>query len=297
MAGVLAAVMMCVLTLGSGGDAGADAQSDLDYYRRQYDDLKSQYDRLEGDSDRYLEHSKSLRAFDVEELDKLIKAMCGLDVERSGDDPDQLNKEMTAKAVQTVRDNYEATEDEWEKLDYRNEHLQDDLESVGRSVESISTEDELVKTARDALLDEISKTYDRTTRLHEKVKADLQSLTNVKEGTMNGANNPRIKAALEYGKLKHVEMQAYRYCHERETVLSSGGRPDCVLFIKDDCRVIEFKPDRVGESAARSEAAAYVPEVVKYFTDKNDPRLGECKKDSNNVPIFEAYGETYPACS
>ena len=107
---------------------------------------------------------------------------------------------------------------------------------------------------------------------------------------MAGANNPTIRARMEYGKEKHKEMQAG--CHESEVVLSSG-RPDCIMFDENDCAVIEFKPDTYSESDARSQAAGYIEDVRAKF--KDDDRAKKCKHNDDG-PIFEARAKLYPAC-
>ena len=110
---------------------------------------------------------------------------------------------------------------------------------------------------------------------------------------MNGANNPKIRAAMEYGKRKHVEMQSS--CHEKEVSLSSG-RPDCVMFSKDDCKAIEFKPSSIGVDEAVTQARRYLADVSRYY--KDDKRAVEnCRTDSSGLPLFTAEGKTYPACT
>jgi hypothetical protein len=39
----------------------------------------------------------------------------------------------------------------------------------------------------------------------------------------------------------------------------------------------------------------YVPDVQRHFKDKQIV-IDNCKKDSNELPIFEAKGVLYPAC-
>jgi hypothetical protein len=109
---------------------------------------------------------------------------------------------------------------------------------------------------------------------------------------MNGANNPVIRAEMEYGKEKHRSLQSSRSCDKREVVLSSG-RPDCIKFDSDDCKVIEFKPDS-GNSDAERQARGYVDDVRRKF--KDDDRAKKCKRDADGYPIFRPVGETYSAC-
>ena len=109
---------------------------------------------------------------------------------------------------------------------------------------------------------------------------------------MYGANNPLIRARMEFGKEMHRRLQSDRGCHEREVTLSSG-RPDCIRFDPGDCKVIEFKPDTNSSGQAENQAARYLDDVRARF--KDDDRAKHCKHDSNG-PVFRAVGETYPAC-
>lgn len=127
----------------------------------------------------------------------------------------------------------------------------------------------------------------------EKVQSDRRTLDRVKDGVMSGSNNPTIRARMEYGKEKHKSLQSSRGCDERELVLSSG-RPDCVKFEADYCKVIGFKPDTWSESAARDQASRYIDDVRRRF--KDDDRAKKCKRDPDGYPIFTPVGETYTAC-
>lgn len=290
---VLVVALVCggVLVVGR-QSADADARSDLDSLKRDWESRKSDLDRLRSDVDKYLENSRALRGFDKEELEKLIRAMCGQDVERDDDEADRVNKDLRERAVDTVRRKWDDITRQWDGVEDRLERLLNDLKSLRDRVKSVAEED-AVKSDRANLLDQVIRGIEDTDRLYSKIQDDFRSLSNVKEGVMYGANNPKIRAAMEYGKRKHIDMQSG--CHEKETVLSSG-RPDCIYFYKDDCKVVEFKPTTVGDSAARSQAERYLSDVQRYF--KDDKRAVEnCKKDSSGLPIFSAEGKTYTACS
>jgi hypothetical protein len=97
---------------------------------------------------------------------------------------------------------------------------------------------------------------------------------------------------MEYGKDMHTRLQSSRGCDEREVVLSSG-RPDCIKFEQDSCKIIEFKPSTYSESAARDQAARYLDDVKRKF--KDDDRAKKCKQ-KDGYPEFTPVGETYTAC-
>lgn len=215
------------LLVGS-GIAGADARSDLDSRKRDFENLKRELDGRKGEVDKYLENSRLLRSFDKDEMEKLIKAMCAQDVERDGDEAERINKDLGDRAIDTVRRKWDDVTREWDGTEDRTERTLNDLKSFRDKVKYIPEED-AVKSERSSLLDQVERALNDTDRLYAKLQDDYRSLSNVKEGIMNGANNPKIRASMEYGKRKHSDMQSSYSCDEREVVLSSG-RADCVKF-------------------------------------------------------------------
>lgn len=274
------------------GLAVADARSDLESRKRDYDNLKRELGEATSDLAEYLEDSRDIRSLDLAQLEQLIIAICGSDIERSNDDAAELAKDMTSKAKDQVEDEWEDLSKEFGEIVGELEDILDDAKSLRDSVKSIPEDDD-VKSDRQALLDDVIRLIDAADRAMAQVQEDYKAAANVKNGVMLGANNPRIRAAMEHGKDKHTEMQ--RDCHASEVVLSSG-RPDCVMFDQDDCKVVEFKPSSVGESAARDQASRYISDVQTYFKD-DERAVKNCKKDSSGVLQFTAVGKTYPACT
>lgn len=274
------------------GIALADAKSDLESRKRELDTVKRDFDSARSGLTEYLEDSRDIRSLDLAQLEQLIIAICGSDIERNGDTAWELADDMTEKAQDTV-------EDEWDDLVKEHDEIEDDLEDLLNDIKSLRDnvkslpEDDDIKADRAALLDELGKLLESADRAMTQLQDDYKAAANVKNGVMQGASNPRIRAAMEYGKLKHEEMQ--RGCHAAEVVLSSG-RPDCIMFNKDDCQIIEFKPDSVGESAARDQASRYVSDVQNEF--KADDRAKQnCKVDSSGVHQYTVIGKTYRACT
>jgi hypothetical protein len=282
-------VVGCLLILV--GIAVADAQSDLDSRKRDLDSAKREVDSVRSDITEYLRDSREIRALDADLLDKLITAFCGSDIERDGDEAMKLAKEMTKRAKESVEKDWNDLDREFGDVVGELEDLLDDLKGLRNSVSSIPEEDP-IKSDRQALLDEIGRVIDSVDRAMAEVQNDHIAASNVKQGTMQGSNNPRIRAAMEHGKVKHQEMQ--RDCHASEVVLRSG-RPDCVMFDNQDCKVIEFKPDSVGDSVARSQAEGYLADVQVYFKDDERAKKN-CKVDSSGVHQYTAVSKTYPAC-
>jgi hypothetical protein len=286
----LAAVLL-TLTLVSQA-ANASPSDDLARLDSDYESLKHEFDDLGSKVDDYIAGSRKLREFDNDEITKLIIHICNLDVKRDDDEEDRIVKSLTDKAQSDVAREYDTTASTGKDWQYKVAQLQDKLKSTAYYVEPYKDMDE-TRSDASSLYDQINSTRDRAARMYDQIDADLNSLENVKNGTMNGSNNPRIRAAMDWGKAKHVYNQ--RICDKKEITLSSG-RPDCITFNRDECTVWEFKPSSVGESAARSQAERYLSDVARYFRD--DPRAQEnCKKDSDGNPIFEARGQTYPACT
>lgn len=272
--------------------ANAGPSDDLSRLSSDFSSLKSEYDNLNSKVDDHLSSSRKLREMDKDEITKLIIQICNLDVERNDDEEERIAKSLTDKAQSNVKRVYEDVKSAGENWQYKISQLQDKLKTNAYYTEPYTKIDE-VKSDATRLYEQINSTRELVAKMYDKLDADLKTLKNVNEGVMNGANNPRVRAAMDWGKAKHEYNQ--RICAETEISLSSG-RPDCVSFNRDACTVWEFKPDSIGESAAEEQAERYLSDVARYF--KDDPRAKEnCKKDSDGNPIFEARGQTYPACT
>jgi hypothetical protein len=274
-----------------GGIVRADAKDDLSRARGDLESLRSRHDNSLSRLSAYLEGSVALRSFDTKQVAELVTQICKLDIARSGDTADDIAKELRDRAIERVRREYDNTVNAGSKVF-------DDLgrvESEGKSLHSRSRDlegkDEVKDDAR-RLREDVEKLLEANTRNFEKINSDRNTLDRVKEGVMNGSNNPLIRARMDYGKEMHRKLQGDRDCHEKEVTLSSG-RPDCIRFDPGDCKVIEFKPDTYSTGQAQSQAANYLRDVRDRF--RNDDRAKQCKQDSGE-PVFRAVGETYSAC-
>jgi hypothetical protein len=239
----------------------------------------------------FLAGSRKLREMDRDEITRLIIQICNLDIERDNDEEERIANSLIEKVQSNVRSEYSTLESSGKDWQYKVSQFQDKLNRTAYNAEPYTKIDE-VKSDASKLLDQIKIQKDLAGRLWDKIDTDYKTLTNIKEGTMRGANNPRLRAAMDWGKAKHQYNQ--RICEVKELTLPSG-RPDCVSFQKDACVVWEFKPSSVGESAAKAQAERYISDVRDYF--KNRPEAENCKKDQNGLPIFEARGVTYEACA
>ncbi|MEP6859968.1 MAG: hypothetical protein ABJE66_05070 [Deltaproteobacteria bacterium] len=284
IAGVLAVVTMARVLY-------ADSRDDLSRVKSDYDSVKSYYDTAKSKLGSYLDGSVKLRAMDKDQLTELVNQICKLDIERDDDEADRLAKELRDKVIDRVKREYDRTVDDGSRVFDDLGHLESEAKSVRDRAKELESRDE-IKSDAEQLRQDIEKTQGAISDLFDSLKKDRSTLDRVKEGVMNGSNNPTIRARMDYGKQKHKDMQSSFSCDEKETVLSSG-RPDCIKFEQDNCKVIEFKPDTYSVGQAESQARSYIEDVRNRF--KNDDRAKRCKQNSDG-PIFREVGELYPAC-
>jgi hypothetical protein len=276
------------------GNVLADAKDDLASRKSEWERTKQQMDDVAGQVRNYLDDSKSLRQLDKADLKELITKICGISIARDDDEGDRLAKEMTEKMVADVTREYDRVDSAGRHVEEEADRVLGDAKTLRDNTKDLMSDDD-VKEDATQLMSEMSATIDAFTNdTWSVLSADYKALENIKDGVPKGTNNPRIRAAVEYGKEKHTYNQ--RICEEKEVVLSSG-RPDCVSFQKDACAVWEFKPDSTFTDEQAAEwAKKYVEDVQTKF--KDDSRAKEnCKKDADGNPIFEAKGAVYPACS
>ncbi|HEY3745891.1 MAG TPA: hypothetical protein VGL17_06595 [Gemmatimonadaceae bacterium] len=269
----------------------ADAQNDLTRVKHDLDALHSRVDAEGGNVDSYLDQSVKLRQMDKEQLASLVDQICRLDVERDDDEADRIAKDLRDKVVSRVRGAYDKTVDDGSHVFDHLGNLESDAKALRDRAHDLEDKPE-VKDDAAHVREDVEKSLETIHAMMEKMNRDLSTLDRVKEGVMAGANNPTIRARMEYGKEMHHKLQSDRSCDEKEVSLSSG-RPDCVKFDSDDCKVIEFKPDTYSESTARAQAAGYIADVREHF--KTDDRAKRCKQDADG-PILQPVGETYTAC-
>lgn len=285
-----ALALVIAALLAPGTSAGGDPAGDLEARKRDFSTLKSSYQSRKTEVQKYLDASRALRSMDSDALTKLIGTICGVDISRNDDEAFRLAESLRDTMVSNVNRAWDDTIRNWEEAEDRTERLINDSKALRDSTKSLP-DDETIRSDRTALISETERLVEETTGMYEDLMRDYNTLTNVKNGVMLGANHPTIRARMEYGKTKHQEMQSR--CHEKEVTLSSG-RPDCIVFATDDCQVIEFKPSTYSESQAASQAERYIADVQAKF--KDDSRAATCRKDSNGAPIFRPVGVTYPAC-
>lgn len=289
---------------GSAADRLGRRASEL---RGRWATLQASYVQFEKDFWQLQNDSKRWRAFDAEELDKLIVAMCGQDHERDGDEADRLGGEMASKVVAATRphrDDYVRRSDE---LGVRLPNLYRDLAAFNGDVDAAVAEFEKVKKIDQRVVSGLRDLSGEVKTLRDAKRAtffslhesDRQSFLNVVDAVLMGNNNPRLAASSKYGRSKHRDLQGSStyQCAEKEFA-AGGGFADCVSH--KQCTVWEFKPDSWTEGAALKQAAEYVGDIEKAFPkDGSDGKEWEhCWKSSGPTrgEGFETRAYLYPKC-
>lgn len=187
------------LVVGLGRVLWADAQSDLDSAKRDYESLKSKTDELKDKVEKYLEQSRNLRSMDKDQLDTLVERLCRLDIEPDDREVESIAKDLTDRVVDNVRRKYDDAIRAGSDLVGQIERHLDSVKAVRNRAKGLRSQD-AIKDGASRLTDDAEKLVEAVDRLMEKVQSDFKTLDRVKEGVMNGANNPVIRAKLEYGK-------------------------------------------------------------------------------------------------
>lgn len=144
---------------------------------------------------------------------------------------------------------------------------------IASAKELQKVQDEDISKAASVVLDEVTKT--------------MNSVENILRGELNGSNNPRIRARIEFGKDEHKRIQADgNKCDKgaTEITLPSGKRIDCVQASGGTCTIYEIKPsnDRA-KSKGRDQAGGYRRDVLDLFNGTNKDKRQEVFKGDMGV--------------
>ena len=275
--------------------AQAGPAEDLENRKREYTTLKDNLGRLSDRVNSFFDSSRKLRELDRTEMDDLIERICASDLEPSEEEERRLVEGLRDNVVLRVSSSYNDAHQAGEREHNALVAVRSEIDALVKNIDSLTSIEE-VKSSAASLLGDAKSLQETANRLQTKLDEDYNSLTNVSNGAMKGANNPRIRAAMEYGIAKHEQLTCPDP-FEKEFKLRSGAlRADCVSFRKDDCTVWEFKSDK---NFSDSSAAAWANEkYVKALSEelKEDARAKDCKFDANGFPVFEARGKVYTAC-
>lgn len=251
------------LLLGEAQDEVQDALeqlADLDQAAAQTAD---DFNDLRGRIDTYLDEVNKIKRADETMLDQLITAICGSDIERDGDTADKLADSITAKAQRKLQPS----------IDYIVSRQRDLNAELGPYLRGDSPHRSMAGRYKGLL------------------RTNEGTVESLKESVVQGANNPKIRAASRHGQEQHKRMggQSTYRCDKTE-VVAGRGRADCVSIDKSvGCVVWEFKPSTYSQSKAMSQAKAYIPYINKQY--KDNPDAAHCFPKG-----FEAKVASYKAC-
>jgi hypothetical protein len=294
--GVLIAGLCIVLSSPALGDEAGDLE-DLVEAGSEFNGDQQELDQL---VKQHRDGSRKLRAQSDEDLSRLITAICGNDIEPEENYGTDIALRLADETSSNFRNVYGALEDSAEDVLEEIEDFLNEMKSTRDRYRSLAdSSDPNIKEKAKAVLDDIGAKVEAATTSYGEVQADLQTAKNVADGVMQGANHPKIRAAMEYGKTKHRDMQSSLSCDDKEVVLPSGQRADCVKFDANNCTVIEIKPDAADMSKADDQVRAYAEELKRFYTGsdaKSTLAKERCEKDSNGDLLFKRRIETYSAC-
>jgi hypothetical protein len=278
--------------------AMAGPLEDVENRKREYGTLKSSFESVLDRANKFFDSSRRPRELDKTEMEELIDKICASDLEPNEDEARQLAERLKDNVVERVSSSYNDAFQAGERVDKDLEKVQRDIEVLVNNIKPLTSIDE-VKSPASSLLSDATALQENAKRLQDKFFDDYKSLTNVKEGSMKGSNNVKIRAAMVYGQDKHKEMTCPDPFEKEVSV--SGGRADCVSFAKDNCAVYEFKPDKnFNESSAADWAREkYLKGITELYKDNVKEQKGpakDCGKDANEYPVFKPMGKVYPAC-
>jgi hypothetical protein len=144
------------------------------------------------------------------------------------------------------------------------------------------------------------------------IDKNLTNLEKLKRYELLGSNNPKLRAKMEWGKKRHIDLQracrisemdvSSSYCDNRVRP-GSGCRLDC-LNVGSTCKIIEFKPDStVGKSEGAVQIAAYRAGIEKWYSrDKAEllkafPDIAACENRDKSGLNLDAEVLTYELCT
>jgi hypothetical protein len=123
-----------------------------------------------------------------------------------------------------------------------------------------------------ALADKLKK-YKGSRAVLEALAKNIETMEKMKNYELQGANNPKVRAKLEWGNKRHADLQSGLSCAFKELTIEycsnairpgSGCRADCLVISGSTCRVVEIKPD---SSGGKSEGPAQVEAYMNGFLE------------------------------
>jgi hypothetical protein len=262
------------------GEKHPDVDKALEELRRYTGNAKATVTQLTKDYNAWLREVRQLRAFSDKDRDELREVMC-----RAG----EYEMEQRVKEVA----------DRWSSQ----------ISSVYGTV--LGQSDRLGSRASDDKL----KKYKGPKRVLEGLQANRANLEKLKNYELQGSNNPKIRAKLEYGKKVHADKQSSlcsgsggyaeleissSYC-DNSVRPGSGCRADCVVT-GSTCVIIEIKPDSdQAKSEGDRQRASYSAGLLKWYKSNKDelfnkyPQVRNCEQDGKELRV-DSRPEIYSFC-
>lgn len=208
------------------------------------------------------EQTRGVIRQDCESMEKIWQAYCGTDWEPHDEDGDtaralanQLGNDMKSKIIPIKK---------------RGEDLKAELKKLEDSED----------TKRDR---------DRITKIIEKYGAQIKRISDAKDGgAIKGAAHPISQFATHFGKEQHKRLEGTYGCDVADVKFPNApGRPDCIVFKKNSCKVYEFKPDNAPQkSKGAKQTHGYLKSVTDYYQDHFD----------DNAKSADIGGDGYKVC-
>jgi hypothetical protein len=202
---------------------------------------------------RWYDEIKQLRQWYTEDTANVRQLFCTLE-ESDGDE--EVGASYAAQLAQIADRMRDRLAPKWGDLKSRADGLKD------RAKQLIKVEDEADRKGASVILDKLVRT--------------MNSIENVLNNELKGANDPEVRAQMELGKLEHKRIQADSGKCDRDateiTIPGSGKRIDCVQVTGNVCFIYEIKPNNSSAlSKGRSQAEGYMKAVQSYFETNKAP--------------------------
>ncbi len=146
--------------------------------------------------------------------------------------------------------------------------------------------------------DNLKDKRDEAKQVREEVSKRWDSITNMAERAMKGANQPLVSFLIKEGQDAHKDKQSG--CNASEFTLDSGKRVDCIMASGETCLVIEFKPENSrAVSAGANQARGYATELNNELKNKDSSvikKLINIKSDFEKCKQFTYRVDCYRLC-
>lgn len=146
--------------------------------------------------------------------------------------------------------------------------------------------------------DNLKDKRDEAKQLREDLSKRWDSITNMAERAMKGANHPLVSFLVKEGQDAHTER--HKGCHASEFVLGSGKKVDCIMASGESCLIIEFKPaNSRAISSGASQVRAYAAELIDELKKKDSSVIKDLikiKQDFEKCKEFTYRVDCYKLC-